>query len=106
MVLSLGELEVDHSPLPPGSASIEPAIHVEHNRQDRDPDHALPHPHQGAASRNRSARGKAQARTSRARAEPPLVAPVRGTGFKLREVVEIRGLVGIRQVGFRPSTRV
>jgi hypothetical protein len=28
----------------PGSPSIEAAIWVEHNRQDRDPDHALPHP--------------------------------------------------------------
>jgi hypothetical protein len=49
--------------LTPGAESppIEPAIHSEHNRQDHHPDHALPHPHQGAVSRNRSMRGIAQA---------------------------------------------
>jgi hypothetical protein len=33
-------------------------IHVEHDRQDRDPDHARPHPHEGAGSRDCSVRGK------------------------------------------------
>ena len=42
--------------LTPGTENppIEPAIHSEHNRQDRNPDHALPHPYQGAVSRNRN----------------------------------------------------
>ena len=59
--------------LTPGAESppIDPAIHSEHNRQDRNPDHALPHPHQGAVSRNRSMRGEpiaslAGARTAKA----------------------------------------
>ena len=42
------------------SPPVEPKIHSEHNRQERSPDHALPHPHQGAVSRNRSMRGIAQ----------------------------------------------
>ena len=58
MAPSLGELDVDHPALPPRSRSIEDAIHVERRRQDRDPDHALPHPGQAAASRDSSPRGK------------------------------------------------
>ena len=50
--------------LTPGAESppVEPTIHSEHNREDRNPDHALPHPHQGAVSRNPSMRGKGAAR--------------------------------------------
>jgi hypothetical protein len=57
MAPSLGELEVDHPPLPAGSPSIEPAIHVEHNHQDRDPD--LLNPDHRAAGRKRSVRDQA-----------------------------------------------
>ena len=51
----------------PGAESppIEPAIHSEHNRQEgHHPDHAIPHPQQGAVSRNRSMRGIAQVRSA------------------------------------------
>ena len=67
MAPSLESWTLTTQPLPPGSPSIEPAIHVEHNRQDRDPYHALPHPDEGAASRNCSARGKAAAQPQPAR---------------------------------------
>ena len=48
----------------------QPAIHVEHDREDRDPDHARPHPHEGAASRSCSVRGIAQADCRRVRRPP------------------------------------
>jgi hypothetical protein len=40
----------------------QPEIHVERDRRDRDPGHARPHPHEGAASRDCSVRGIAIAR--------------------------------------------
>ena len=54
--------------------------HLKHNRQDRDLDHAPPHPGQGAASRNCSARGIAQARS---------VAPPKGCGCECNRAARV-----------------
>lgn len=48
-----------------GAHPSNPRFHVEHNRRDRDPDHALPHPYREAASRNCSARGQPPASAGR-----------------------------------------
>src|SRR5207244_1910059 len=82
MAPSLGELEVDHPPLPPASPAIEPATHVEHNRRERNPDHARPHPQQGAATarcvaiaRHGASPGLLVAEAV-AQSEPPAVKPI------------------------------
>ena len=68
---------------------IDPAIHSEHNRQDRNPDHALPHPHQGAVSRNRSTRGKGMAALAGAWTPEAIEPGDRYPGIVRREATDV-----------------